>query len=182
MKNLFLNNQNKILKILIVMTITLFLHSCGKTSQASYNIDSSFENASKLYCMIDLRGEVMRPGIYKIESGSLVNDVIELAGGFTKNADKKGINLVMIITTNMKIIVETTKDEINSTNNGRRLINLNTCTKEELLEVPKIGESKAIAIINYRDQKGSFTSVDELLNISGIGNAIYTQIKVYFTI
>lgn len=182
MKNRFLNNQIKILYILIGIIVTLFFNSCSKTPNDRYNIDSSFDSASKLYCMIDLRGEVMRPGIYKIESGSLVNDVIELAGGFTKMADKNSINLVQIITSNMKIVVNATNMENNTQYLQDTRINLNTCNKEQLLSVPKIGEAKAEAILNYREKNGGFQSIEELLKVSGIGDTLYSQIKVYFTV
>lgn len=183
MKNLFLNNQIKMLKILIVMMITLFLNGCGKTpNDSNYNIESSFESASKLYCMIDLRGEVMRPGIYKIESGSLVNDVIELAGGFTKMADKNSVNLVMSITSNMKIVINTINDVNDDQKTQDVCINLNTCNKEQLLSIPRIGEVKANAILSYRETYGGFQSVEDLLKVSGIGDALYSQIKIYFTV
>ena len=61
-------------------------------------------------------------------------------------------------------------------------INLNTCTKEELMTVPNIGLSKAEAIIKYRIENGSFKSIEELKNINGIGDAIFEKIKIYFTI
>lgn len=182
MKKILLNNQIKKLEITIVILITLFLNSCGKTPIDSYNSESSFESASKLYCMIDLRGEVMRPGIYKIESGSLVNDVIELAGGFTKRADKDSINLVMVITSNMKIVVGVKNDVQHTQNTQNQMINLNTCNKEQLLSVPKIGETKANAILEYREKNGGFRCLEDLLKVSGIGDALYSQIKVYFTI
>lgn len=182
MKNQFLNNQIKKFKILMVILIALFLNSCSKPLAQDDNDESSFEIASKLYCMIDLRGEVMHPGIYKIESGSLVNDVIELAGGFTKQADKTSINLVSTITSNMQIVVQPVGTLDHKTSTEEKQINLNTCTKEQLLVVPKIGESKAEAIIEYRKKNGGFTQLEDLLKVSGIGEALYSQIKVYFTI
>lgn len=182
MKNFFLNNLFNKMIITILITITLFLNSCSKPQKVSYDIDSSFESASNQYYMVDLRGEVMRPGLYKIESGLLVNDVIELAGGFTKNADTSSINLVQVISTNLKITILSTNKTISKENANNGKMNLNSCTKEQIMTIPKIGEAKAKAIIEYRDKVGGFSSIEELLKVSGIGDTLYQEIKVYFTI
>lgn len=180
MKKFFLNNLFK--KITILVTITLFLYSCSKPQKVSYDTDSSFESASKQFYMVDLRGEVMRPGLYKIESGSLVNDVIELAGGFTKNADTTSLNLVQVISTNIKITILSINTNTSLENVSNDKINLNSCTKEQIMTVPKLGEAKAKAIIDYRNKVGAFSSIEELLKVSGIGDTLYQEIKVYFTI
>ena len=62
-----------------------------------------------------------------------------------------------------------------------KLVNINTCTKEELLTLSGIGESKANAIISYREENGGFKTIEDLLNVSGIGNSIYEKIKNYIT-
>lgn len=79
------------------------------------------------------------PGIYKIEVGSLVNDVIEQAGGVTINANLDNINLVSIISENIKIVIPSNK--VN--NLEQEKININTCTIDQLMTIPKIGITKS---------------------------------------
>ena len=74
-------------------------------------------------------------------------------------------------------------DQINDTisNSQNELININTATKEQLLTIPGIGESKAKAIINYRETKGKFNNIEEIQNVDGIGSKLYEEIKIYIT-
>ena len=88
------------------------------------------------------------------------------------------INLVAIITQNIKIVIPSKKEEIVD----KTKININTCTIEELLTIPKIGITKANAIIAYRNANGSFTNIEELKEVDGIGDVIFEEIKVYITI
>lgn len=179
-KNMSLKIKLKrLLFIFPSILFTFFTFACEQNPTLESNNNSSFQTVDTMYCMVDLRGEVIYPGIYKIESGTMLNDLLDLAGGVTKNADISNINLVTTIENNVKIIIP----KINE-NSGEIVayINLNTCTKEELMTVPNIGLAKAEAIIKYRTEKGSFTSVEELKNINGIGDAIFEKIKVYFTV
>lgn len=164
-----------ILLSLIIFTLT----SCQKNQQVitSQNSENTFN--SEEYFMVDLRGEVMYPGIYKVSSGTLVDEVIRLAGGVTNNADLSNINLVNIISSNTKIVVGSKSvDKSDET----ALININSCTKEELLKIPKIGESKANAIIDYRNKYGVFVRVEDLLKVNGIGDNLLEEIRPYITV
>lgn len=169
----------KIIYLIILIQFTLFLNACDNTLPVDSNIASSFIDNQESYCMIDLRGEVMYPGIYKIESGTLLYEVIEFAGGVTKNANLDDINLVSSITSNIKITIP--NKSIDMVSNSSQ-ININTCTKEELMSIPKIGSAKATAIIEYRNQHGSFTSIEEIKNVNGVGDALFEEIKIYITI
>lgn len=182
MKNFFLNNLFVKIIIISLIIVNLFLNSCSKSPTVSYDLESSFETALNQHYMVDLRGEVMRPGVYKVESGSVLNDVIELAGGVTKNADTTHINFVQVINTNMKIVILSINE-----NNGRENVedgklNLNTSTKEQIMTIPKIGEVKAKAIIDYRNMTGGFKEIEELLKVNGIGESLYQEIKEYFIV
>lgn len=167
------------LTIIMFILFTLFLCACDKTPSVSLDDDSSFLKNQSSYCMIDLRGEVMYPGIYKVESGTLINEVIKLAGGVTKNANLETINLVSVVDGNMKIIIPsiTTNDQVDTSK-----ININTCTAEDLQTIPKIGKVKANAIIEYRNEHGLFSNIEELMKVSGIGNALFEEIKIYLTV
>lgn len=170
------------------------------------------EDTEKLY-MVDIKGEVISPGIYELPSTSRVIDVINKAGGLTDIADTSVINLSKKIEDEMVIIIYseyevnnwlTTKQEedylqekcqnsedskiendacINDDviENNETIININTATKEELMTLSGIGETKALAIISYRE-KTPFTSIEDIKNVSGIGDSTYNEIKDYITV
>ena len=75
-------------------------------------------------------------------------------------------------------IKESNTDDINNSS----LVNINTATKEELMTLPSIGEAKALDIISYREKNGNFKSIEEIKNVSGIGDSIYAKIETYITI
>lgn len=170
------------------------------------------EDTEKLY-MVDIKGEVISPGIYELPSTSRVIDVINKAGGLTDIADTSVINLSKKIEDEMVIIIYSeyevnnwlkTKQEEdylqekcqnsedskiendacisdNVIENNETLININTATKEELMTLSGIGETKALAIISYRE-KTPFTSIEDIKNVSGIGDSTYNEIKDYITV
>lgn len=156
---------------------TFFICACDKNPTLESNGNSSFQNNDAIYCMIDLRGEVMYPGIYKVESGTMLNDLLDLAGGVSEYADMSNINLVTTIVDNMKIIIP----KINNLDSNS-LLNINKCTKEELMMLPDIGSVKAEAIINYRKDNGNFFVIEDLMKVKGISSAIFEKIKIYITI
>ncbi len=169
------------IKRIILLSLFLFIpifNACSSSPKLVTSKDPSFTEEENAYCMVDIRGEVMYPGIYKIKIGSLINDAIELAGGITKLANIDNINLVAIITGNMKInipsniIVSQTDDKIN----------INTCSAQELTKIPKIGLVKAQAIIEYRDNNGLFTSIEDIKKVKGIGDSLFEEIKIYITV
>ena len=164
-----------IIIIIIIINILLFC-SCDK-SEVSYIFNDN-EVTENNYCLVDLRGEVMYPGIYKVEVGSLIVDVINLAGGITDDANIDNISLVSSIETNIKLIIPSINKEIGES----KLINLNIATLEQLTTLPKIGEAKAKAIIEYREKTGGFKTIEEIKNISGIGESLYETIKEYITV
>lgn len=146
---------------------------------------------------VDVKGEVKNPNVYMVSEGMLVIDAINLAGGFTKNAYTDNINLSKKLNNEMVIIVGNKKDYTSSTtvkvindalikeekkdNTNKALVNINTASKEELMTITGIGESKANSIIEYRN-KTKFNSIEDIKNISGIGDKFFEQIKNYITV
>lgn len=146
---------------------------------------------------VDVKGEVKNPNVYMVSEGMLVIDAINLAGGFTKNAYTDNINLSKKLNNEMVIIVGNKKDYTTRTtvkvindalikeekkdNTNKALVNINTASKEELMTITGIGESKANSIIEYRN-KTKFNSIEDIKNISGIGDKFFEQIKNYITV
>ena len=158
---------------------------------------------------IDIKGEVNNPGVYELPVGSRVIDAIKISGGVTKKADTSNINLSKLLNDQNVIVVDNKynkevvkyiEKECNCSNINDSCINnddlidssdkntetskisINTASKEELMNLSGIGESKAIEIINYRNEFGSFKNIEEIKNISGIGDKLFEKIKQQITI
>lgn len=133
------------------------------------------EAADGLYVYVC--GEVNAPGVYRCAAGSRIYEVIELAGGFCEEADRNYLNLVEEVKDGSKLYVPSLNDNISEAGSAGALININTATKEQLMTLPGIGESRAADIISYRQSKGNFKSVEDIKKVSGIKNAAYDKIK-----
>ena len=139
---------------------------------------------------VHVAGEVMQPGLYHLPEGANVQDAIEVALGATENAGLDLINLATILNDGQRITIPPKTDPQNSLEIPERssglqvkgLININTASQEELESLPGIGEVKARAIIDYRTQNGYFLNLEELLNVAGIGQKTYDQLKDLITI
>lgn len=158
--------------------------------------------------VVDVKGSVKKPGVYKIKENSRVTDAIDAAGGLSKNANTRFINLskllsdgdVVVIYSNEeiedakkedKIVVETPciceevkndacyKEETTNTN-GK--ININTATINELMTLTGIGESKAKLIIEYRTQNGNFKDIKDIMKVKGISETLFSKFKENITI
>ena len=146
------------------------------------------ENASG-EVVVHVAGAVSSPGVYTLPADSRVDDAVRAAGA-TADADLSQLNLAQKLADGQKITVPvagatpadgssaaTTAD---SDNGG--LININTATQEELESLPSIGEVRAQAIITYREEHGSFRTIDELKEVSGIGEKIFADISPHVTV
>ena len=137
-------------------------------------------------CYVDIKGEVLRPGVYEFSCESRIQEVIKKAGGFTEEADETKINLAQKITDQMQIIVPNVhskqEDGVTEKNSGKGsstntsvsnskqgTININTATLEELQTIKGIGKKKAEAILQYRKEHGAFRTKEDLLQVKGIG-------------
>lgn len=129
-------------------------------------------------------GQVNNPGVYSFSENSRVFDAVEAAGGFTKEADRDSVNLAMNLTDEGKIYIPSIKEENESggqsQSDGR--INVNTATLNDLMSLPGIGEKRAESILKLRDSKGSFQTVEELLEAEGIKEGIFEQIKDFIKV
>lgn len=144
--------------------------------------------------VIQVAGEVANPGVYRLEKGSRVLDVIQAAGGFSTNADPDSINQAAMLQDGQKITVNLkgARDPSNSAgkpsaeSNGKvgpnQMVNINTATLEQLMTLPGIGEDRANAILSYRDAHGPFTNIEDLQNVEGIGTGIFDDLKNNVTI
>lgn len=131
-------------------------------------------------------GSVVTPGVYELEQGSRVCDALEAAGGFSEGADENRINLAAGVRDGEMIFFPMEGEEIPDAAAGYAygiegsaeggLININTADVTLLCTLPGIGESKAKAIIRYREEHGAFRDITEIRNVSGIGENLYRDI------
>lgn len=141
------------------------------------------------FILVHIAGEVQNPGIWSLPVGSRISDGILAAGGMTDIADPNRINLAAQLTDGTKVYVPSQGETLPNDvfNNGQTdaftiPININLAGLEELCILPGIGSTKAQAIIDYRTTNGFFLEVSEILEVPGIGEVIYNQIKDMITV
>jgi len=231
-----------LLILLIISEVFLFLYfdynisSVEKISEKKDNVVIKEESLDVKQFVVEIKGEVKKPGVYSLDEGKRVNDVIKKAGGLTKYADISVNNLRMKIFDEMVIIIysadevndylstkkeekllgekcntdivkndscidsnnksnstesnnksennssydSTSGDASNEEDTGSKLISINEASKEELMTISGIGESKALAIIEYR-KENRFEKIEDIKNVSGIGDSLFEKIKDYIT-
>ena len=144
----------------------------------------SQDDSGKIF--IDIKGAVKNEGVYELSSGSRVMDLVKKAGGFTDDADKKSVNLAEKLADEAVVYVAKIGEEVAPASgvqgDDSAQINLNTATTEELQTISGIGAKRAQDIIDYRDANGGFSSVDDLKNVSGIGEKTLEKLKSEVTV
>lgn len=155
---------------------------------------------------IHVTGEVKNPGVVKVKQGSRIEDIIEAAGGLTENADITNVNLAFEVEDGMKIRIPS-NDEYNenegniiehyitqdsgkgvivsedkSSENLSLVININTANETELEQLPGIGASIAGRIIDYRNKNGKFKAIEDIKNVTGIGETKFEKIKDFIKV
>ncbi len=144
-----------------------------------------------------ISGEVKTPGVYDIKDGDRLDDLVKRAGGLTAKADINSINLAMRLEDQMKIYIPNIDENQNINNDNNNLaigevstintksqnnkIDLNSATKEELMTLPNIGEKRAQAILDYR-QENKFQKIEDIKNVSGIGEKYFEAMKDLITV
>lgn len=135
---------------------------------------------------VHICGEVREPGVYELEAGSRVCDALLAAGGFTQEADPDFHNLAEFIADGMQIVVPNMQEarDLNRENDAKTdgRININTATPEMLCTLPGIGESRARDIIAYREKHGGFSKPEQIMEVSGIKQAVYEKIRDLITV
>lgn len=134
--------------------------------------------------LIHVAGAVEKPGVYELSADSRINDALKKAG-LAADADVDQLNLAQRLTDGQKIVVPRAGEVVAEPANTVSLsggstadkVSLNQASEAELVSLPGIGEVRAKAIIAYREENGGFKNVDELKNVSGIGDKTYAQLE-----
>jgi competence protein ComEA len=190
--------------VALIVSVVLFLHF-RNTGMEETELEWSFANdeteeletqnevTDPQSVTIDVKGAVHSPGVYQLDAGSRVHQAIDVAGGLTVHAYGDGINLAQILFDEMVVYIP----EIGEAEDGGTIevvgpavggvggdgkISLNKATQSEFETLPGIGPAKAEAIIQYREEKGRFESVEELMNVSGIGPKSFEKLQDQVTV
>jgi competence protein ComEA len=143
--------------------------------------------------LVDVAGEVRKPGVYEFTEGDRIIDAIDAAGGATSKADLQSLNLAAPVQDGVQVLVpakapvsETapgaTTGSPGATGSTGALVNINTADATALEALPGIGEVLSQAIVDYRTQNGPFATVDDLENVSGIGPSIMEDVRDIVTV
>lgn len=186
-----------------VVSLNEFIHD--DKSQDEIIDNNSYlkeEENSRKSIFVEVKGEVLNPNVYKMEEGSIVYDLILMAGGITDKGSLDNINQAREIQ-NGECIVVRSIDEVeiidkdsfaddklsvetfykeNMKNSNQSLININTASKEELKTLNGIGDVLADSIVEYREENGRFESIDDIKNVSRIGSKTFEKFRDKITV
>ena len=185
-----------------VVSLNEFIHDDKNQDEIiENNFYLSEEDNIKKTIFVEVKGEVLNPNVYKMEEGSIVYDLILMAGVITDKGSLDDINQAREIKNGECIIVRSIDDEgvldkqdfvdsrFNETSyrhsgsdNNSFLININTASKEELKTLNGIGDVLADSIIEYREENGVFESIDDIKNVSRIGSKTFEKFRDKITV
>lgn len=164
----------------------------AEKDETSENNGEEQADAAEQTVFVYVCGEVRSPGVYELRADARVFEAISSAGGITEDAAPDAVNQARVIVDGEQIYVPTVEEAASQetgvggttvtkgTENIK--ININTAGKEELMTLTGIGEAKADDILKYREEHGSFGSIEELMQINGIKEGVFNKIKDDITI
>jgi competence protein ComEA len=167
----------------LLFIVAIFFCLFKNNTDEQYVIESNEvieENQSHVIgeIYVDIDGCVVKPGVYKVEEGTRLFEIIEMAGGVSIDGDVTSINRAKEVSDGEKIIIPKVGEQTAS--NG--LININLADAGKLEELPGIGPVTAQMIIDYRESNNGFDKIEDILNIKGIGTATFNKIKEEITV
>ena len=195
-RNRFLQrNQRMLIKVAAValtVAVAFFVFFSGRGQREAPALEApetgteETAEAAGTELYVDIGGEVQNPAVVKLQEGSRVEDAIEAAGGLTEDADLTSINRAAFLQDGEKIYIPPIAEGSDFTPNDTTAsqgydfdgkININTADAQQLQELTGVGPATAEKIIQYREQNGRFLSVEDIKNVSGIGDKTYEKLK-----
>ena len=196
-----------IILLYIIGFVYLFTLIHNNKVNNNIKVTSNDDNKkSSEFIYVDVKGSVETPGVYKLNSDSRVVDAIEASGGITEDANTRFINLSKLLNDGDVVVVysntekkkkkkdniiyidtpcvceEVKNDACYKEDSSSGKVNINTANIDELKSLDGIGDAKANAIIKYRTENGNFKSIEDINNVSGISESLYSKIKENITV
>lgn len=191
--------------------VIIFTIICGVTVTVATRCSDEESDVKATVTMpkikVYIKGEIKKEGLYEIDGDVRLCELMELAGGIAENADVDRLNLAAILQDGTTIVIPAvgseeeispmiaqtngeiyTRDYVPSSSSGASdkitsgTININSADKSALMRLPGVGEATAEKIISYRQANGSFLSIEEIMNVSGIGEAKFESMKQFITV
>lgn len=157
--------------LMLVLNVMLFPNAeAAEQPETETTLPASYQ--------ISISGGVVFPGTYTFYRPVYVSDVIVMSGGFSDDAVKEAIDQSRLISTKAMINVPVSSE----TTNISLLVNINTASFQELLEIPFMTEKRAVSLLVYRETMGPFMHVDELINVKNIGPVTLENLRPYVTV
>jgi len=175
------------LKIIVIGVLITFLAIFAFTTidpnVSPGNNGTNTQLVSEQYTSVTVTGQVNKPGTYVLEDGATIDDLLLAAGGPTSNADANAYIETTALKKGKSYYIAPLYDESDICGDKMlEKVNINYDGKDKLMSVNGFGSAIVTAIINYRDQNGSFTYLEELKEVSGIGNATFEKVKNSITL
>ncbi len=139
------------------------------------------EEVEQLPVVVHVSGQVANPGVYELDSDARVMDAIDAAGGGLETADLHRLNLAEFVHDGQRIHVPALPGENPEEEDDGR-ININTADQFRLQQLPGIGPALAARIVDYRERHGGFASIEDIMKVSGIGEATFENIREYISV
>ena len=177
--------------IVVVMTFTgllmVFIPSGDEPlNQNDFNPNVHTPDSNVInYIYVDIKGAVFNPGVYKVENNTRLFQAIAKAGGLLEAADNNAINLSMLLKDEQVVYIPEEGEEFPNvaicSDDSNDLVNINTASKSQLETLPGVGPSTAQSIIDYREGNGEFSLIEDIMNVTGIGETTFNDIKDFIT-
>lgn len=204
-----MKNKNKYLLITIILVFTLLTvmvinlnanskeYIVGDTDSSIMQDESiaedaeeeNYEQEENSKVTVFVSGEVLNQRVVEIEKGKRLIDAVEICGGLTENADLNAVNLALVLEEEGHYIIPAIGDmnvlnatNLNQMNSSSNLVNINSADIEILKTLPGVGDVLGQRILDKREELGKFTSIDQLNDVSGIGDKKFSDIKDKVTI
>lgn len=179
--------MRRIRKILILAFLMGCVCGCQKEEVQSLSLETveveeekPVDSEGSIYVYVC--GAVACEGVYELPVGSRAYEAIEMAGGFRKDAATTELNQAQVLEDETRLYVPTFAELEGEQKKSDGKVNLNTASKEELMSLPGVGESRAESIVKYREDVGTFRKVEDIMQVSGIKEGLYSKIKAFIKV
>lgn len=188
--------------VTLLMLVLFFMFRSPKEEEQLWEmVDSSSQSSTSVSSddmstgtiLVDIKGEIKKPGVYELPDDARLNELILLAGGFTDKAEERQLNLAEKLNDQQMIYVPNEEEidfsvefvqpnEDKQTATSSDLVNINTANLSELQQLTGVGPAKAQAIISYREENGLFQTLEDLMQVSGFGEKTFEKLKTMIKI